>query len=144
MSERVPELRQVYLSLLDGMLSWTLKCLTDVYRYGQLEKITIHDHSAYSVNNTQLVPASKLYEWLLMSRVKHCVFQLDFMLTDDKMVIDPIIKNYLTVFNARLEQTQYNQFIDQNIHVRYPTLYQDRKNDDDNLCDIKTVSRFFT
>jgi len=126
------------------MLSWTLTCLTDIYRYGQLEKLTIHDRSSYTVNNAQFVPASKLHQWLSMSQSKHCVFQLDFILADDKIVIDPIVENYLTLFNARLKQTPDDKFIYQNIHVRYPTLYQKWKNDDENLRDIETVSRFFT
>jgi hypothetical protein len=87
-----------------------------------------------------------------MSSSKPCVFRLDFTLMSlkstawvgDNTVIDLGVADYVAVLNARVKGFQNDRLIYREIHVCYPTSYQERMNDDYNVHDCKKVGSRFT
>ena len=128
-----------------------LMALTDVYRYGQLEKITLK----YSTcADCHMVSAQDLHRWLLISSSKSCVFQLYFKIVrivpppiSQQTTLDQDLVDFETRLNASISVSQYNDTIVHKISVSYPTFIkkQQVKLEEENPMHLQEiVSSFFS
>ncbi len=108
--------------------------LTDVYRYGQLEKITLDQSSSYIYENWHMISAQELHRWLLLSSSKLCFFQLIFnverRLPPMKSVpttLEEDLVDFKTLLNASISGPPYSGGTFHKVSVFYPTLIKNQQ-----------------
>ncbi len=130
-----------------------LIALTDVYRNGQIEKITFHQYSYHKDEKWNMVSAQDLHRWLLLSSSKSCYFQVFFNIThelplmiSEQTAMDQDLTDFKTLFNASIEISSWSSGIHHKFSVFYPTSIKDRQMKDvqDHVHLRKCVSQFFS
>ncbi len=107
--------------------------LTGVYRYGQLEKITLDQSSSYVYGNWHMVSAQDLHRWLLISSSKSCFFQLIFNvernlppMKSEPTTLEKDLVDFKTLLNASISGSLCSGGTFHKVSVFYPTLIENQ------------------